>query len=95
MFKNKVFHFLVVVFTFALLVLSLREAFASHCPGTDYDCQIKEIQQEIDALRPAQEKNEKELVSLRKQLADIKNKITGIGLRMNDLEMPSQERTGE
>lgn len=69
-----------------LLLSTLSPAFAGHCPGTDYDCQIKEIQEEVDALRPAQEKNEKELSSLRRQLTDIKNKITGIGIKMNNLE---------
>jgi len=32
---------------------------AQQCPATDYDCQIKEIQREIDALAPAHEKNKK------------------------------------
>lgn len=60
--------------------------------GTDYDCQIKEIQEEVDALRPAQEKNQKELANLKKQLTDVKNKIAGLTSKMNDLEKDIEVR---
>ena len=52
--------------------------FASHCPSTDYDCQIAEIQREIDALKPAQEYNKKELAGLRKKIDSLNKRITGI-----------------
>lgn len=70
----------------------ILEANASHCPGTDYDCQITEIQKEIDALRPAQEKNEKELANLRRQLDDVKRRIAGISGQLNALEKDIEER---
>lgn len=90
--KLKTFTFLLVLLTFALLLFSLSEVWASHCPTSDYDCQIQEIQKEVDTLRPAQEKNEKELSALRRQLTDIKNKITAIAFKMNDLEEDIAQR---
>lgn len=72
--------------------LDIGRVAASHCPATDYDCQIKEIQGEIDLLRPAQEKNEKELAGLKKQLDDIKRKIAGIKTELNNLEVDINAR---
>src|SRR3990167_900016 len=51
---------------------------ATHCPSTDYDCQISEIQREIDALSPAHEKNKQDLADLRKQLDSLEKRIAGI-----------------
>lgn len=65
---------------------------ASHCPGTDYDCQIAEIQKEIDTLTPAQEKNEQELANLRKNIANIKARIKGITVKLVGLEASILER---
>lgn len=61
---------------------SLMPVFASHCPETDYDCQIAEIQREIDALTPAHENNKQELASLQKQFANLKARITGISTEL-------------
>ena len=48
-----------------LLVFLLLNVFSSlvlaACPESDYDCQISEIQKEIDALQPAHEHNKQEL----------------------------------
>ncbi len=60
--------------------------FASNCPATDYDCQIKEIQTEIDSLKPAHESNKKELSSLNSQLVDLKKKISGLSSQLTQVE---------
>lgn len=65
---------------------------AGHCPATDYDCQIGEIQKEIDNLKPAHEKNEKELSALRKQLSDVKKRIGVLGSQLNKLEDDIENR---
>ncbi len=78
--------------TFILLLLDLPKLaseggfhsliFASHCPSTDYDCQIAEIQSEIDALTPAHENNKQELANLQKQLAGLKSRIAGLSAEL-------------
>ena len=62
LFKRKVgvgdLKFLIFICIFAYLFLTFDFfASAQECPATDYDCQIKGIQREIDALAPAHEKN--------------------------------------
>ena len=71
-------NFLVYLTTSVLVLLAGSFVFASHCPSSDYDCQIAEVQREIDALSPAQEKNKQELSDLRKQLDDLEVRIGGI-----------------
>lgn len=66
------------------LVLShfLTFVYASNCPATDYDCQIAEIQKEIDALSSAHENNKQELSSLQKQFASLKTRISQISTEL-------------
>lgn len=59
--------------------------FASHCSGTDYDCQIAEIQNEIDALAPAHENNKKELAGLNDQIKSLGVRIAGLEEDLNEL----------
>lgn len=61
------------------------DALASHCAASDYDCQIGEIQREIDALAPAHENNKKELANLNSQLVSLKKRIDGIGVELDNL----------
>jgi len=78
----------IFIITFTLLLLALPKldseggfrslVFASNCPSTDYDCQIAEIQREIDALSPAHENNKQELAGLQKQFANLKARIAQI-----------------
>ena len=68
---------LVISFTLYLLPLTLPIS-ASHCPEKDYDCQIAEIQHEIDALSPAHEYNKAELADLRVQLNSLTKRIVQI-----------------
>ena len=59
---------------------------ASHCPSSDFDCQIQELSREIDAFKPAHEKNKAELANLQKQLASIKSRISSLTAQLNTLE---------
>lgn len=72
--------------------LNLKVAFATDCPDTDYDCQIAEIQKEIDALTPAHNKNKEELASLNKQISGIKKQITGLSSQLDALEVDIANR---
>ena len=84
--------FLVVFF---LLIGAWFLAFstnASHCPSTDYDCQIAEIQKDIDALIPAHEKNKQELASLKKQVDDLNRRIASISSQLKNVEVEIAQR---
>lgn len=69
-----------------LLFYSFTLIYAQECPATDYDCQIAQIQREVDALTPAQENNKKELSNLNAQLADLKKRIANLSAQLNNLE---------
>ncbi|MFH1971562.1 MAG: hypothetical protein ABIJ05_04230, partial [Patescibacteria group bacterium] len=79
--------FIILLF-FSLFVFLKSVGFisAQTCASSDYDCQISEIQREIDARLPAQEKNKEDLADLRKQLTDISKKITSIQLQLKKFE---------
>jgi peptidoglycan hydrolase CwlO-like protein len=90
------------LFLLALLVLAslltvhyslfTKSALATHCPATDYDCQISEIQKEIDALSPAHEQNKQELANLNKQLADLNKRIAAISSELRALQVDINQR---
>lgn len=84
--SNLIFIFL---FFFSLLLLLKSVGFisAQSCATSDYDCQIAEIQREIDARLPAQEKNKEDLAGLRKQITDISKKITNIQSQLKKFEL--------
>lgn len=63
-----------------------QTVFASHCPGTNYDCQIAEIQKEIDALAPAHERNKQELAELEEQLESLEARIGAISVKLKSVE---------
>src|SRR3989344_1247957 len=73
-----------------LIILVLL--FATHCPPTDYDCQIAEVQREIDALSGAHETNKQELANLNKQLADLKKRISAISGELKAVETEIGQR---
>ncbi len=71
----------VLIFVFILsflfinnLPLNVRLAKAQDC-GSDLQCQIDQIQREIDAISPAQQKNKEELAGLKTQLDSLTKKI--------------------
>jgi len=65
---------------------------ASHCPASDYDCQIAEIQKEIDAIKPAHEYNKKELAGLRVQVISLNNRIAAISKELDQVEESINQR---
>ncbi len=77
------------------LLASINMVFASNCPETDYDCQIAEIQREIDALSPAHEYNKKELEDLRSQLKNLDFRISSISSELKALDADIQKREEE
>lgn len=83
----KLFVFLVGFFV-SLFVLRSSNflAYASHCPATDYDCQIEEIQSEIDSISKAHEENKKELGSIRTQITSLTKRIGDISLQLKNVE---------
>src|SRR5258708_36771330 len=60
--------------------------------GADLDCQIKQIQREIDAIAPAQENNKKELSGLNSQLADLQARITSFSKQLGKVQNDIAQR---
>ena len=79
------------VFGYRRLVTGAK---AQECPATDYDCQITQLQREIDALSPAQNKNKQDLADLRSQLANLDKRITALAnqLKKTQAEINSREK---
>ncbi len=65
--------------------------YAQDC-GSDLQCQIDQIQREIDALSPAHEKNKQDLSSLRNQLSSLSKKISTISLQLQKTEADIEGR---
>src|SRR4030065_2061564 len=82
---TRTFAILVIFLCISVLVYQRASVLASHCPPADFDCQIAEVQREIDALSPAHETNKQELANLNKQLADLKNRISVISKELTNL----------
>lgn len=79
----------IIFFTLILLTIGFWKFVVSvkaqDCPATDYDCQIAQIQKEINALTPAQEKNKQDLAALNKQIADLNAKIANLSKQLTNL----------
>jgi peptidoglycan hydrolase CwlO-like protein len=85
-----------LVVAFALYHLPAAiSVFASHCSTADYDCQIQEIQREIDALSPAHENNKKELGNVRGQVDSLTKRIAGISKELDTTEKNIKSREGD
>lgn len=84
---------ILLFFVFSLLIInsSLLIARAQDC-GADLDCQISQIQREIDALSPAHEKNKQDLADLRSKIKDLGNKISNLTNRLKKTEIEIKER---
>lgn len=80
-----------LVFVF-LLSQSFTLSEASNCPSTDYDCQIAEIQKEIDSLTPANENNKEELSNLQKQFANLRARISQVSAELVNVEGKIKQR---
>jgi peptidoglycan hydrolase CwlO-like protein len=75
---------LLLLFLFSFLHFPV--VYASHCSSVDYDCQISEIQREMDALAPAHENNKNELTSVNKQIIDLKNRVAALSNQLKKVE---------
>lgn len=73
-----------VVFKFSVFALSDKCSKGTIAYG-DLDACISEIQREVDALRPAQETNQKELSDLKKKITSIQAQIKSLIRQVNDL----------
>src|SRR3990170_6945378 len=102
--SSKLF-FLTVIITFTLLLfLGVAAGFAGpftltsaepdcNNPGPgDIDYCLQKIQQEIDALTPAQEYNKQELADLRSQITNFEKRISGISKQLTVTEVNIQKR---
>lgn len=85
---------LITSVTICFLLFTIRVK-AQGCPATDYDCQIRELQQEYDARKDAHEKNKSELESFRKQIASIQKKLADLDKKLKDTEKEIKAREVE
>lgn len=69
----------------------LGTSYAQDC-GADLDCQINNIQKEINALTPAHETNKAELNNLRTQIASLNNKIQTLTSQISKNEQDIKNR---
>src|SRR5258708_16273542 len=91
--RLKVFLVLfLVIFCFLFLINRLRFEISAQDCGSDLDCQIKQIQQKIDAITPAQNNNKKQLSDLNSQLAGIKTQIANVSVQLTDLSTKIAKR---
>ena len=88
-FRKKLAISIFLIFSFLFLTFTFVKA--QDC-GTDLDCQISQIQKEIDALSPAQEKNKQDLTALNKQIADLNFKISKLTSQLKSLEIQISSR---
>ncbi|MCJ7792986.1 MAG: SpoIID/LytB domain-containing protein [Candidatus Marinimicrobia bacterium] len=79
------------LFVLAFLFSSVLMVKAA-CPETDYDCQIGEIQNIINTITPAHERNKAELAKLKAQLADIQKRLNAVSAGLKQLEKSILER---
>lgn len=84
-FKIKLLATVTILLVFSTLIGGYFILHAQDC-GSNLDCQIAQIQREIDALAPAHETNKKELANLNKQLADLQARITSLSKQLTALE---------
>lgn len=90
---NSFFNRIAVFTLFCLFAfLFFDGVFAVGCLNTDYDCQIKEIQKEIDALSNANENNKRELSDLKKQIISLTKKINVLVAELQNKEKEISER---
>jgi len=83
----KILFTLLLLYSFTFYLLPFTPSvFATHCPDSDYDCRIAEIQREIDALSGAHEYNKNELADLRTQIKNLSSRITAISAELVVLE---------
>lgn len=88
-------RFVLIVSIFAGLFFAhytLSSVYASNCAASDYDCQIAEIQRELDALKPAHETNKQEYENLGRQLSSLRSRIAAISSELDNLQAQIESR---
>jgi len=90
----KTIGFFIVLF-FSILYNLSSSIMAQGCPATDYDCQIRELQQEYDARKDAHEENKITLESYKKQLVSIQQKLINLNKKLKETEKEIQKRESE
>lgn len=90
--KLLLLSFVVALGLWSLSFTFISKIYAQTCPTSDYDCQISQIQKEIDALTPAQEKNKQELSGLRTQIKSLEAKISSISIQLKNTEKEITQR---
>lgn len=92
--KLKLIFLLIPVFIIGRLAgitsYAVSIVYAQEC-GTNLQCQIDQIQRDIDAISPAQQHNKEELANLRKQLGDLTKRIAALS---NQLKVVAKEISG-
>lgn len=78
-------------FAFSVFALS-EECSKSSIPFGKLDTCIAEIEREVGALKPAHEKNQKELADLRKQLSGIQSQVRNLTFQLVRLEEDIAQR---
>ncbi len=83
--RMKKLSFFLVLVLVLLLLCPFSLTVRAEC-GDDINCQIDEIQREIDALKPAHERNKQELANLKDQLVSLNARLAGIAKQLGQLE---------
>ncbi|MBU0569714.1 hypothetical protein KKB40_02955, partial [Patescibacteria group bacterium] len=95
-FVKKIFIFFVFIFSlftihYSPLTISAELNCDSPGPG-DIDVCLARIESEINALKPAQEYNKKELADLRNQIASLEKRIVGLSTQLGTTEQNINNR---
>lgn len=91
-FNRYIFKFLLITACLVIGYWSLVIPAKGQDCGTDLDCQISQIQREIDALSPAHEKNKQELADLRSKIKDLGNRISLLTKQLKETEIQIVDR---
>ena len=89
------FLFLLTTFTllpYSLIPLSSAEPNCDNPGPGDIDYCLAKIQEQLDALSPAQETNKKELANLKAQLDSISKKITAVSSQLTQVQKNIDQR---
>jgi len=79
----RVLFIFIFLFTFFFFFFS---SVSATCPPTDYDCQIAELQRELDARREAHDKNKISLQEYEQELVRINQRLAALEVKLGALE---------
>lgn len=75
-----------LIFTIYYFFLFSIPVIKAECPPTDYDCQIQELQKEIDARKQAHEQNKITLSAYKKELERISKNLNLLETKLKNTE---------